>query len=438
MEGNIPKLYTAFAEFLFTGIYIVLFRKYQNTMRTVIMIPVVAVLLCLIQIFCGHVSNVLWLAGMFAAFAVMNLMLGNCLNLKWRTCIHMACRAFMLAELAASFEWQVYYYYFYERSNDSRPVSILFCILVYLVFAVIGYWGEKRVLPDNLERSFLEVPRRDLLFTVVITVVIFAMSNMSYVYVKTPFTDTRPGSVYNIRTLLDLVGYLVLYTLNLQRMDTNVRTEAAAIQNLFQNQYVQFKQSQENIDLINRKYHDMKNQLQVIRMEQDSDKRLKYLDEIEAGIRKYELENKTGNAALDTILTEKSSQCEKYGITMTSVADGKLLAFMHVMDMCTLFGNALDNAMEYEVQVQEPEKRLIHLSVAEKKGFVTILIENPFEGVLDVQEGLPVTTKKDTRNHGYGMKSIRQTVEKYGGFMDIEADDGWFCLRILFPVHGKL
>ena len=53
---------------------------------------------------------------------------------------------------------------------------------------------------------------------------------------------------------------------------------------------------------------------------------------MEAEIRQYEAQNKTGNKVLDTVLTSKSLYCNKNGITFTCVADGTLLDFMDVMD----------------------------------------------------------------------------------------------------------
>ena len=63
-------------------------------------------------------------------------------------------------------------------------------------------------------------------------------------------------------------------------------------------------------------------------------------------------------------------------IKFTCVVDGRLLEFMHVADICTLFGNALDNALEHVVTLRDPEKRIIHLTVSEQRGFVYIMMSN--------------------------------------------------------------
>ena len=104
------------------------------------------------------------------------------------------------------------------------------------------------------------------------------------------------------------------------------------------------------------------------------------------------------------------------------------------MDLSALFGNALDNAMEGVKKLSDPDKRLIHLSVARQKGFLRIPVENCYEGDLNLKSGMPASTKQDKRYHGFGLKSIQAIAAKYGGSMTIGSKDGWFELRILFPL----
>ena len=127
-----------------------------------------------------------------------------------------------------------------------------------------------------------------------------------------------------------------------------------------------------SIELINYKYHDLKHQIAVLRSEADPGKREAFLDKMEADIKKYESQNKTGNKVLDTVLTTKSLYCAKNNITFTCVADGTLLEFMDVMDICSIFGNALDNAIECELKIPDKEKRLIHVSVSKQKNFLLL------------------------------------------------------------------
>ena len=140
---------------------------------------------------------------------------------------------------------------------------------------------------------------------------------------------------------------------------------------------------------------------------------------------------------LDTVLTGKSLTCSTKNIQLTCVADGAALDFMDVMDVSNLFGNALDNAIESVDKIADPERRLIHLSVARQKGFAAIRIENCYDGELHFANGLPITTKKDVGYHGFGVKSIQNTAAKYGGTATITTHDGWFELRVLIPRGQK-
>jgi sensor histidine kinase regulating citrate/malate metabolism len=157
---------------------------------------------------------------------------------------------------------------------------------------------------------------------------------------------------------------------------------------------------------------------------------------MEADIKTYEAENKTGHAVLDTLLTSKSLYCSLREIHFTCVADGTLLGCMDVMDICTIFGNALDNAIEYTENIEDAEKRLIHVTVVNQKGFLVLRFENYYEGgALRVGE-LPQTSKKNKDEHGFGLKSIRFVAQKYGGTATVETKDHWFELKVLIPLQS--
>jgi sensor histidine kinase regulating citrate/malate metabolism len=155
---------------------------------------------------------------------------------------------------------------------------------------------------------------------------------------------------------------------------------------------------------------------------------------MERAISVFESQNKTGNSVLDTVLTGKSLQCGEYNINFTCVADGTLLDFMEALDICSIFGNALDNAIESVKELADSEKRLIRLAVFSQNDFLMLRIENYYEGNLQFEDDLPLTTKKDKQMHGYGLKSIRSAAEKYGGTMSIKTDDNWFTINVLIPM----
>ena len=163
------------------------------------------------------------------------------------------------------------------------------------------------------------------------------------------------------------------------------------------------------------------------------DERKKWIDSLEQELESYSPELETGNSVLDTLIAGKMMNCRANNIKITCVADGDILDFMHVADICTIFGNALDNAIESVTLIDDPEKRLIHLSLSQKKNFVLIQINNYCENTITLKNGYPVTTKADKGNHGFGLKSIRYTIEKYHGTLNFDLNDNWFELKMLIP-----
>ena len=337
-------------------------------------------------------------------------------------------------EFMASFEWQVVCYFFDEAMTNWWLCRGLL-VLIYGAIALILYKILRVHMPKD---GKMNISHREYISAGLIAVAVFAVSNMSFLTENTPFSGRYSFEIGNIRTLVDLGGIAILYAHLIQCRELRVRKELESVQNVLQNQYVQYKQSRESIELINYKYHDLKHQIAFLRSEDDPKKREEYLNRMEDEIRQYETQNKTGNKVLDTVLTTKSLYCAKHGITFTCVADGTLLDFMDVMDICSIFGNALDNAIECELKIPDKEKRLVHVTVSKQKNFLLLRFENYYEGNLEYQEGKLVTTKKEKEYHGYGLKSIRYTVNKYDGAVSIDTKENWFDLKILIPMRDKV
>lgn len=98
--------------------------------------------------------------------------------------------------------------------------------------------------------------------------------------------------------------------------------------------------------------------------------------EIENAINIYDSVVKTDNEALDIILTEKSLICQKNNIRLTVMADGKQLSFMRIEDIYSLFGNAIDNAIDAVIKLDDLEKRFIRFKVVAQGKILSVHIEN--------------------------------------------------------------
>ncbi len=199
----------------------------------------------------------------------------------------------------------------------------------------------------------------------------------------------------------------------------------------------QYERIQGNVTMINQKCHDLKHQISALRLEKDPVLKEQGLKEMEKAVLIYDSVAKTGNKVLDTVLTEKSLICENNQITWTCMAEGDVLDFMSMVDLYTLFGNALDNAIEACLKIPDPDKRVVSVIVRKKSGMAVIQIENYYEAPVNLIDGFPTTTKQNPEEHGYGLQSIESIAQRYGGSMDIQTQDGVFLLSILLPVPIK-
>lgn len=435
MIRDIPRIYTALAEWSACITTVILLRNHRKGWKLVLTaLCALVVQIVFLIVTANFTSDILWLTSMFLAVMIMYAFIRITCKGPSMDCAYHCARNFILAEFMASFEWQIYCF-FWENGKADWWMQLLLLAVTYGIICFVMVQLDKRHLPESKE---MNINRRELTSTIIIVLGVFLISNLSFVSTHTPFSGLYDNEIMNIRTVVDFGGIAVLYAYFVQRSELRMRRELEAMQNIIKNHYQQYQMSKESIDLINRKYHDFKHQIAAIRAETDSEKRNLYLDEMESDIKNYEAQNKTGNHVLDTLLTSKSLYCARKHITLTSVVDGKLLSFMYTMDLCSIFGNALDNAIECEERIQDESKRLIHLSVATQKGFVLIRVENYFEGELTFKDGLPVTKKMDQNMHGFGMKSMRLAAQKYGGTLTADVSNNWFELRILIPIPKEL
>ena len=279
----------------------------------------------------------------------------------------------------------------------------------------------------------LEVSYRELASTSLIVLSSFMLSNLSFVYRNTPFSGSIVGDIFAIRTLVDFAGLAILYAYQSLRYEINAEKELSRIQTMLTAQYDNYRNYQEVTDLINLKYHDLKHQIAGLRAEMDPEKREEWIDQLEDELNVYQPERQTGNQVLDGVLDGKMPLIHNYHIQFTCVADGELLNFMHVTDICNIFGNALDNAIEHVLLVPEEDKRIIHMEVSARKQFVYAEVRNYCNNEVRLKNGFPVTTKKDAKNHGFGIKSISYAVKKYGGTIQFGVKDNFFSIRLLIP-----
>lgn len=287
-----------------------------------------------------------------------------------------------------------------------------------LIFAFLSY----RILASRMTRDGHYIAQSLEIGVLLVTVIalVMVLSSMA-----------SEGDYVPLHSMYSFIFCLFILISQLERQQALQREREAGIrEQLLISAQAQYRTYQENSELLSRKAHDLKHQMAALRMLHDGEEGQQVINSIADTVRIYDSYVRTGNEQLDTILTQKNQICLENDILFTCMVNGRLLAFMEPVDLFTLFGNMLDNAIE-AVKDLPAENRSISLEVSEKMGMVRIREENPCKAV-DIREGKLFTTKQDRENHGFGVRSMELVAQKYDGVLSYEAENDSFVLTIMF------
>lgn len=335
--------------------------------------------------------------------------------------------AYMVQHIAA----QIFSLFFNAREafsadspiGTSATVMVLNLLILCFVAGLTWHFVGKEDYPTTFSPS---VNRRMFVLSITTLAVVLVLSSARDAFADESFALMVVSRLFSIFCCIFLL-YMRYGILELSRKDQE-REDLLRLHALEREQY---EQSRENIELINIKCHDLKRRMERWESGQLDPEEVRQVREM-VGI--YDAAVKTGNEALDVLLSERSLYCEKHGIRLSCMIDGAKLGFMPVGDVYSLFGNALENAIEAVSKLQDPENRVISFQVRESRGMLVLNEENCYDGPLSFAQGLPCTTKKEDEGyHGYGLKSIRMVAERYGGQMAVMADER-FHLTVLIPL----
>lgn len=178
-------------------------------------------------------------------------------------------------------------------------------------------------------------------------------------------------------------------------------------------------------------YHDMKNHLLVLERQNSSKETAQMLETLQHEVEMYENYAHTGNDILDIILKEKTELARKKQINFSITADLDGINFIEPLDISTIFGNSLDNAIEASEKLPEGQGAIL-VKAVRVQNFLSILIENNCGE--NSPSGSRRTTKKDDFLHGFGISNMKNAAAKYKGQLITKCENGKFTLKILIPI----
>ncbi|MBP2056937.1 cell division protein FtsB [Lactobacillus colini] len=430
---NIPRSYTALAEILASTLAIVQIRRSKISWSTWLMLTGFGIGQFILQFLADKFYIQFWILGILINVFWMFLTIFSCSRRSITVLIYQTSKTFIIAEFLAASAWQIVCYLKFYAYQIWRP--FFQAVLMFLIYSLIIWLLFLLQNNDRLRYANLNISKKSAWNSLVIAMMIFATSNLGFMFKQNSLLNNS-SSIFMMRTMVDLCGLLLFYIQENQRYEHYLHNDLIQMNSMFQSQYEQYQAYRESSETVNRRFHDLKHQLDVIALEQNSKKRLSYINSLRDDIKQFKSDVKTGNPVVDVVLTRKNAYCIEHNIIFTCIANGKLLNKIDVMDLCSLLGNSLDNAIEAESKVTDPQKRLIDLRVTKKGNMVIYSLRNYTTQATKLgSNGLPTTTKKDhSQPHGYGLKSIRLIAKKYGGTLTITNKDNWFKLILLLPL----
>lgn len=181
--------------------------------------------------------------------------------------------------------------------------------------------------------------------------------------------------------------------------------------------------------------HDYINHMHCLASLINADKKadaLDYINNLSKAKVIFEKPYETGNDILDSILAEKAEYAKKFGIKIK--AEGLFTMEFEPVDLCIIFSNALDNAVEACQKLRQDEEKVINVILNIRQNHQFISVSNPFDGGLHINKGRIISAKKDTEQHGFGLKNIKSAAERHDGMVEAFSENGKFYLNVVFKI----
>ncbi|MCM1156043.1 MAG: GHKL domain-containing protein [Roseburia sp.] len=207
----------------------------------------------------------------------------------------------------------------------------------------------------------------------------------------------------------------------------------------YQAQIAVYKMLEEQHRQSERLRHDMKNHVIVLSglyENKEWEKLGEYLKNMGEGIEAGG--DMTGNKALDALLYQKRNWAERENIGWECDVHISETCSIRTFDLCVLFGNLLDNALEacgrlYRSDTCGVRQRFVNIRAGIVKKCFLLEVKNSMDKAEEYAEG--VTQKKDLQGHGIGLLNVRDVVRRYNGAVDMEMEDGIFMISVLLPLY---
>ncbi|MDE6568503.1 MAG: GHKL domain-containing protein [Lachnospiraceae bacterium] len=356
---------------------------------------------------------------------------------------------FLLSEKTAAVAMHVVYFWFI-CAGVQEDIIIFFCKINHIVpWVDVGHGvqlGKARVilissvfmlvltlLLKHILKPFSEVMESRNIWLLVISGIIFhgledTLWQMFYQYAEGYYLIlgiVLITGVAFIAVLLCIFFYRFLYVEKRER-EERIQRE------VLEKQFVYYQDKQKDEERVRSIYHDMKNHLLVLEHQIHSPETAEMVEKLQREVESYADYVHTGNDFLDVILKDKAGIAREKQIDFSATVDLQGIDFIEPLDISTIFGNGLDNAIEASEKLPEGQ-RVIQVKACRVQNFLSIMMENNCQE--ESGQKKKRSSKKDDYFHGFGISNMKNAAEQYGGQLTVKCEEGKFTLNILIPIR---
>lgn len=322
------------------------------------------------------------------------------------------------------------------KSATYMDTAVLRIILSAICFPPAYVLWKKYIVPvvkiDN-ERQWKYAWTIPMIFTIV-----------SLAYTENDFEITYMHFNQVVARMTLCIGVVVISIMQFRAITTaenRVRAEEKAKRSkmLMEMQAEQYNRIAEKIEKTRKSRHDMHHHINVVYQlakENKTQQLIEYLEEYRNVDPTKEPIVYCDNITVNAIINHYTMLAKEKGITVQlDIALPQKLKIRDT-DLCIIIGNLFENAIEAG---EKEENKKITLRISKGNNYVYILISNIYSGIIKKEDSNFYSEKREFKEMGIGLSSVKTVVEKYEGRMEIEHTKGEFTVFIMMKnFNGNL
>lgn len=281
------------------------------------------------------------------------------------------------------------------------------------------------ILFKLIKASYVGFTRKQYIFNIILILhsliqIIIISDNMAH----------RPNSFFSVLTLACVVlnVLFLFWFIKIEYRKIHLKYNVKMLEKHNEVQYKYYLRQEKEYNRTIHVLHDVNKHINTIEKLYENgyiEDVIEYTKQIKKTLHSMLPSQYTENPILDILLTDRAVIMSKYDIKFIVNVENVSLDFIAHIDITTIFGNLLDNAIEACKKVRGDKKIIVEISSYYE--MISICIKNTFEAVT-WKDGWPVSDRG--KNHGIGLLNVRHSIEKYDGSMRLREEGTMFVADI--------